>query len=58
MYGEPFKYRWHKKGKLKMLEKIFSNPTILTLTLVLSIPIVAIIAYYWHRAQKKRSNDE
>jgi len=41
-----------------MLEKIFSSPVILTLTLVLGIPVVAIIAYYWHEAHKKRSNEQ
>ena len=41
-----------------MWEKIFSNTDTLAVTLALSIPIVAVVGYYWHEVLKHRSNNE
>lgn len=41
-----------------MFEKLLSNPAALTLILVFSIPIVAIVGYYWSEAHKKHSKDD
>jgi hypothetical protein len=40
------------------MDKIFSNPEITALVMVFSIPIVSVIAYYWHETLKTRSNNE
>lgn len=41
-----------------MWEKIFSDPVNIVLTMALSIPIIAVIGYYWHEVLKTRSNNE
>ncbi|MCF7973246.1 MAG: hypothetical protein K9N55_05495 [Phycisphaerae bacterium] len=40
------------------MDKIFSNPESLGLLMVFSIPIVSVLAYYWHETVKTRSNNE
>jgi hypothetical protein len=40
------------------MENLFSNPESFGLLMVFSIPIVSIIAYYWHETLKARSNNE
>lgn len=39
------------------IEKIFSSPFVVPVALF-CIPIVAIIAHYWHEVLKTRSNNE
>jgi len=41
-----------------MWEKIFSNTGNLVMILCFSIPIIAIIGYYWHEVLKNRSDNE
>ena len=41
-----------------MWEKIFSDTGNLVIILCFSIPIIAIIGYYWHEVLKNRSNNE
>ena len=41
-----------------MWEKIFSDTGNLVIVLTFSIPIVAIIGFYWHEVLKNRSNNE
>lgn len=40
------------------MDKIFSNPEITALVMIFSVPIVSVIAYYWHETLKTRSNNE
>ena len=40
------------------MEQIFSNPAMTALVMSLSIPIIGIVAYYWHETLKVRSNNE
>ncbi len=40
------------------MDAIFSRPEITALVMVFSVPIVALIAYYWHETLKARSNNE
>ena len=40
------------------MERIFLNPDTAAVFLIFSIPIVAIIAYYWHESIKARSINE
>ena len=41
-----------------MWDKIFANPANLAVFMALCIPIVSVIAYYWHETLKNRSNNE
>lgn len=41
-----------------MWDKIIQNPESIGLIMVFSIPIVAIVAYYWHEVVKSRSDNE
>jgi NADH:ubiquinone oxidoreductase subunit 3 (subunit A) len=41
-----------------MWEKIFSNTVNIVVIMALSIPIIAVIGYYWHEVLKNRSNNE
>ena len=41
-----------------MWDKIIQNPESIGLIMVFSIPIVAIVAYYWHEVVKNRSDNE
>ena len=38
-----------------MWDKIFANPANLAVFMALCIPIVSVIAYYWHETLKNRS---
>lgn len=40
------------------MDKIFSNPQITALVMVFGVPIVSVIAYYWHETLKNRSNNQ
>ena len=40
------------------MKEIFSNTGNLMFLLIFSVPIIAIIGYYWHAIVKTRSNNE
>ena len=39
------------------MNNIFLRPDILVLVLAFSVPLVAIIGYYWHETVKNRDNN-
>jgi NADH:ubiquinone oxidoreductase subunit 3 (subunit A) len=41
-----------------MWEKIFSNTGNIVVVLAMSIPIIAVVGYYWSEVLKNRSNNE
>ncbi|MBN1123628.1 MAG: hypothetical protein JXA82_01375 [Sedimentisphaerales bacterium] len=41
-----------------MWDKILQNPQSIVIIMVFSIPIVSIVAYYWHEVLKNRSDNE
>lgn len=41
-----------------MWEKIFSNTANIVVILAMSIPIIAVVGYYWSEVLKNRSNNE
>lgn len=41
-----------------MWDKILQSPESIGLIMIFGIPIVAIVAYYWHEVVKNRSNNE
>jgi NADH:ubiquinone oxidoreductase subunit 3 (subunit A) len=41
-----------------MWEKIFSNTANIVVILAMSIPIIAVVGYYWSGVLKNRSNNE
>jgi hypothetical protein len=41
-----------------MLEKIFSNPGNIVIVLAMSIPIIAVVGYYWSEVLKNQSNND
>ena len=41
-----------------MWEKIFSNTGNIVVIMAISIPIIAVVGYYWSEVLKNRSNNE
>jgi len=41
-----------------MWDKIFSNTANIVVILAMSIPIIAVVGYYWSEVLKNRSNNE
>jgi NADH:ubiquinone oxidoreductase subunit 3 (subunit A) len=41
-----------------MWEKIFSNTGNIVVVMAMSIPIIAVVGYYWSEVLKNRSNNE
>jgi NADH:ubiquinone oxidoreductase subunit 3 (subunit A) len=41
-----------------MWEKIFSNTANIVVILAMSIPIIAVVGYFWSEVLKNRSNNE